>query len=97
MFRGRLGAGEVIGRSSVLGSVVGIVKVGLKKLLLNEGGGKSAEAKLGGGKLLRGMTLTGESGDDDGEGSESGDESVVDRVVVGEDSVDSDICVDVLS
>lgn len=47
--------------------------------------------------MLRGIRLTGESGEDDGDRSVSGDESVVDRVVVGEESVDSDMCVDVLS
>lgn len=49
------------------------------------------------GKLLSGIRLTGESGDDDGDGSDSGDESVVESVVVGEESADSDICVDALS
>jgi len=39
----------------------------------------------------------GESGDEDGDGSERGEESVVERVVVGDESVDSDICVEVLS
>jgi hypothetical protein len=35
------------------------------------------------------MRLTGESGDEDGEGSDRGDESVVDIVVVGDESADS--------
>lgn len=53
--------------------------------------------KLVEGKLLRGIRFVGESGDDDGEGSESGEESVVDSVVVGEESADSDIWVEMLS
>lgn len=45
--------------------------------------------KLVEGKLFRGMRFVGESGEDDGEGSDRGDESVVDSVVVGEESADS--------
>jgi hypothetical protein len=41
--------------------------------------------------------LTGESGDEDGDGSERSDESVIDTVVVGDESADSVVCVDVLS
>jgi hypothetical protein len=41
--------------------------------------------------------LTGESGEEEGDGSERGEESVVDSVVVGEESADSDACVEVLS
>lgn len=48
-------------------------------------------------KLLSGRILIGESGDEDGDGSDNGEESVVDMVVVGDESADSDICVDVLS
>jgi hypothetical protein len=47
--------------------------------------------------LFNGTKLTGESGEDEGEGSDKGEESVVDRVVVGEESADSDIWVEVLS
>ena len=47
--------------------------------------------------MFSGTRLTGESGDDDGEGSERGEESVVDKVVVGEESADSDIWVELLS
>lgn len=43
------------------------------------------------------LVLTGESGEEDGDRSVRGEESVVDNVVVGEESVDSDIWVDVLS
>jgi hypothetical protein len=49
------------------------------------------------GKLFSGMRWTGESGEDEGEGSERDEESVVDRVVVGEESADSEVCVEMLS
>lgn len=39
----------------------------------------------------------GDSGEELGEGSDSDDESTVDIVVVGDDSVESEACVDVLS
>lgn len=44
-----------------------------------------------------GMMVTGDSGDELGEGSVREDESAVDMVVVGDESVDSDAWVDVLS
>jgi hypothetical protein len=47
--------------------------------------------------LLRGIRFIGESGEDEGDASERGEESVVDKVVVGEESADSEVCVDVLS
>jgi hypothetical protein len=53
--------------------------------------------KLVAGNDERGIRLTGESGDDEGDGSDKGEESVVERVVVGEESADSDACVDVES
>jgi hypothetical protein len=40
--------------------------------------------------MVNGMRWTGESGDDDGDGSVSGDESVVEKVVVGDESADSE-------
>ena len=43
------------------------------------------------------MRLTGESGDEEGDGSERGEESAVESVVVGEESADSEACVEVLS
>lgn len=52
--------------------------------------------KLVAGKEFRGIRLTGESGEDDGDGSESEEVSVV-NVVVGDESADSEFCVDVLS
>lgn len=45
----------------------------------------------------KGRRFTGESGDDEGDGSDNEDESVHDTVVVGEDSTESEVCVDVLS
>jgi hypothetical protein len=44
-----------------------------------------------------GTIVTGDSGEDDGEGSVNEDESAVEMVVVGEESVDSEVCVDVES
>lgn len=90
MFRARRGEGEVIGRCR---------RGGPGKLRLFERVAVLLERlpKVVAGKLLRGMRLTGESGDEDGEGSEREAESVVDSVVVGEESVDSDIWVEVLS
>jgi hypothetical protein len=38
----------------------------------------------------------GDSGDELGDGSDNEDESTVDMVVVGEESVESDACVEVL-
>lgn len=43
------------------------------------------------GNALRGTRLTGESGDEDGDGSEKDDESVHETVVVGEESADSEV------
>jgi hypothetical protein len=53
--------------------------------------------KLVAGKLLSGIRFMGESGEEEGEASDRGEESVVDSVVVGEESADSEVCVDVLS
>jgi len=38
-----------------------------------------------------GIKVTGDSGEDEGEGSDSEDESTVDIVVVGEESVESEV------
>lgn len=51
----------------------------------------------GPGNCDKGISWMGESGDDDGEGSDRDDESVHETVVVGDESADSDVCVDVLS
>jgi hypothetical protein len=45
----------------------------------------------------RGIIVMGDSGEDDGDGSVKEDESVVEIVVVGDESVDSEACVDVES
>lgn len=86
MFLGRRGAGEVMGR--------------IKGFLCSETAKVAMEGKppkLVDGKAFKGTRLTGESGEDEGEGSDSDEESVHDTVVVGEESADSDVCVDVLS
>lgn len=84
MFLGRLGAGEVIGRSRFGPDTVRLA-------ILDK------PPKGLGANPWRGARLTGESGDEDGEGSERSDESVHDTVVVGDESADSVVCVDVLS
>lgn len=83
MFLGRLGAGEVMGRSR-FGSDT-------DRLAMLD------KAPNGGGAKPSGARLTGESGDEDGEGSDKSEESVQDIVVVGDESADSVVCVDVLS
>jgi hypothetical protein len=44
-----------------------------------------------------GTIVTGDSGEDEGDGSDNDEESAVEMVVVGEESVDSEHCVDVES
>jgi hypothetical protein len=78
MFFGRLGVGDVIGRAR-LGGLSDMVRLAMP----------DKPAKGVGAKDERGIRLTGESGDEDGEGSERSEESVHDTVVVGEDSADS--------
>ena len=86
MFLGRRGAGEVIGRIKwFLGSETARVAM------------DGRPPKLVDGKAFKGTRLTGESGDEEGEGSDSDEESVHDTVVVGDESADSDVWVDVLS
>jgi hypothetical protein len=87
MFFGRRGAGEVMG-----------LPVGAR--VDCSGNVRPPTARLPkdvAGKEESGTRLTGESGEDEGDGSERGDESVVESVVVGEDSADSEACVEVLS
>jgi hypothetical protein len=43
------------------------------------------------------MRMAGDSGEELGEGSDNEEESTVDVVVVGDESVESDVCVHVLS
>lgn len=45
----------------------------------------------------KGTSVIGDSGEEEGDGSDKEDESTVDMVVVGEESVESDVWVDVLS
>lgn len=84
MFR-RLGAGDVMGRIK-RGTCSETVRVARE--------GRAPKEVPG--KALRGTKLTGESGDE-GEGSESDAESVQERVVVGEESADSEARVELLS
>jgi hypothetical protein len=86
MFRARLGDGDVMGLSVLL-----------KSMAAREDIADGRGPKLGPGKDESGIKLMGESGDEDGEGSERGEESAVDRVVVGDESADSEACVEVLS
>jgi hypothetical protein len=86
MFFARLGAGDVVGLCRGLMSHT--FSAGL-----DDRPPKDAEPELSD----RGSRFTGESGDEDGEGSEREDESVQEAVVVGEEPADSEFCVDVLS
>lgn len=80
-----LGEGDVIGLSRLLESFT-------VRLFIVDG----RPPKLVAGNEFRGIRLTGESGEDDGDGSERDEVSVV-KVVVGEESADSEFCVEVLS
>lgn len=84
MFRPLLGAGEVIGLSARLASL-------MVRWFMVDG----SPPKLVAVNEFRGIKFTGESGEDDGDGSDKDEVSVV-SVVVGEDSVDSEFWVDVL-
>jgi hypothetical protein len=84
MFLSRLGAGDVLGRSWFGSETLSVAML-------------DNPAKEVGAKLGRCVRLTGESGDEDGDGSERSDESVHETVVVGEESADSVVWVDVLS
>lgn len=86
MFLGLRGAGEVMGRCTRLGSDT-------ERLAMR---GKSLVKGCIGAKVERGIRFTGESGEDDGDGSERSEESVQDTVVVGDDSADSVARLDVL-
>lgn len=48
-------------------------------------------------KQDNGRIVTGDSGDELGDGSVNAEDSVVEIVVVGDESVDADVCVEVLS
>lgn len=82
----RLGAGDVMGRIK-RGACSETVRLAME--------GKAP--KVVPGNALRGTRLIGESGEEEGEGSESDEESVHDTVVVGDESADSEFWVEVLS
>jgi len=85
IFLGRRGAGDVIGRSRCVSDRL--------RLAIPD-----RPANGVGANVVSGIEFTGESGEEDGEGSERSEESVQDTVVVGDDSADSAVvCVDVLS
>jgi hypothetical protein len=85
-----LGDGDVMGRSSFSGNLEIFVSTIFK--LWNE-----SRPKVELEKDESGTIVTGDSGEELGEGSDNDEESTVDIVVVGEESVESDVCVDVLS
>lgn len=93
MLRALLGDGDVIGRGRSLTRSVTV-----RVFMLDDRPDDKPESppNVVAGKELRGIKLTGESGEDDGDGSERDDVSVV-SVVVGEESADSEFCAEVLS
>lgn len=82
----RRGAGDVIGRTR-RGADSETVRLAID----------GRAPKLVPGNALSGTRLTGESGEEEGDGSEREDESVHETVVVGDESADSEACVEVLS
>ena len=84
------GPGDVIGLSSLSCNRIGAVSAIFKlwKLSRPKDDPENEES---------GTSVIGDSGDELGEGSDNEEESTVDIVVVGEESVESDACVDVLS
>jgi hypothetical protein len=86
MFLGFLGPGEVIGLSKPL--------VFMLRSICSPFIVVGSSPKVLDGNEFRGIKLTGESGEDAGEGSDSDEVSVVN---VGEESADSELCVEVLS
>lgn len=85
-----LGEGEVIGRSTVMGG--GLVSISPIFRFWKESRPNEDPVNEDNGTIV-----IGDSGDELGDGSDSEDESIVDTVVVGEESVESDACVEVLS
>jgi hypothetical protein len=85
IFFARLGAGDVMGLPLVCVSTT----------LSESNAGKVPNVVAV--REDKGTRFTGESGDEDGDGSDNEDESVHDIVVVGEDSTESEVCVDALS
>lgn len=94
ILRARLGDGDVIGRGNSDAPPLLTVRV----CMLDDKSDDKPESppNVVAGNELRGIRLTGESGEDDGDGSEREEVSVV-SVVVGDESADSELCVEVLS
>jgi hypothetical protein len=93
MFFGLRGDGEVMGRSRF--SICG----GRSSILVSD---IVSESKLCRLKFVapnddKGTMVMGDSGEDEGEGSVNEEESAVEIVVVGDESVDSEFCVEVES
>jgi hypothetical protein len=96
MFLALLGDGEVIGLSRLLMLLLLLLLLLmlLESFMLRVFKVDDRPPKVVPGKEFKGIRLIGESGDDDGDGSDSEDVSVV-RVVVGDES--AEFCVEVLS
>jgi hypothetical protein len=88
-FFGLRGDGEVIGRSSFRGKQALLLSI--FKLWKGSKRNVDPENEDSGTKVI------GDSGEELGEGSDKEEESTVEIVVVGEESVESEACVDVLS
>ena len=84
------GEGDVIGRSPLIAILEGFVSTIFK--LWNESKPNDEPENED-----NGTSVTGDSGEELGDGSDKDDESIVDIVVVGEESVESEVCVEVLS
>lgn len=91
-FLGFRGDGDVMGRSNAKG-LRG--SEGLPSDILRSSRNRTPNDV--GVKDERGIIVIGDSGDEEGDGSVNADESAVEMVVVGDESVDSDVCVDVES
>lgn len=91
MLRARRGDGDVMGRSRPW-LFASITEREARPTDMEEN-----PPKEGPGNAASGTRFIGESGEEEGDGSERDEESVPDIVVVGDESADPDICVDVLS
>lgn len=85
------GDGDVIGRSSLKGNRKGFVSAILRVEK------ESRAPKVVPEKEDNGTSVIGDSGDELGDGSDKEEESMVDIVVVGDESVESEAWVEVLS
>lgn len=85
-----LGPGDVIGRSSLSVNRDGVVSIIFRFW-------KESSPKVDPENDDNGTRVTGDSGEELGEGSDNEEESTVDIVVVGDESVESEVCVEVLS